>query len=220
MFKSTSSHKKRILKVVAVAGVGLAATIAIFKSANSTEAPVTTLAQTNYQCTGVDTFQFNQMLGYLDTLDPQGSQRGYYSFDKLRPIFGQVTDQQLNMIKRMFDQNNNGVLDVSEWCTMTQYSQTGLLSMFKSYTDKATVLHHGQDHICNDGGLETAQQVDDWFIPIDADWNGYITVQELATAYNLSNASAEEILEQMETSNVDQGLSYQEACTAFYNKGE
>jgi hypothetical protein len=50
------------------------------------------LAQTNYQCAGVDTTQFNAMLGYLDTLDPQGSQRGYYSFDKIRPIYGNIDE--------------------------------------------------------------------------------------------------------------------------------
>ena len=163
MFKSTSHHKQRLLKVGAVAVVGLIGSIALFSNLNKSSQPtLTSLAQTS-QCQGIDPIQWQYMISYLDTQDT--NRDGRYSFPELRQMFGNPDDMTYTYIQQLLDTNGNGYLDLDEFCTMMQ--QNGQMSF-------VSMLSSTYRNYCPYNPNGWAQQVQA-FDTIDANGNGKIT---------------------------------------------
>ena len=119
MFKSTTHHKQRLMKVGAIALVGVIGSIAIFSAVGNrpTNQGLTTLAQ-NYQCPGVDSVQWGYTIQYMNSQDPSGALSGSYNFNNLRNMFGNPDAQTYQLVQQMLDTNRNGYLDQTELCDM------------------------------------------------------------------------------------------------------
>ena len=172
MFKSTSHHKRRLLKVGAVAVVGLIGSIALFSNLNKSSQPtLTSLAQTS-QCQGIDPIQWQYMISYLDTQD--ANKDGRYSFPELRQMFGNPDDITYTYIQQLLDTNGNGYLDLDEFCTMMQQNgQMSFVSMLAStYRNNCPYNPNGW-----------AQQVQT-FDTIDLNGNGKLFRNEFSTIYS------------------------------------
>ena len=173
MFKSTS-HKNRLLKVGAVAVVGLIGSIALYGN-KSSQPSLTSLAQTS-QCQGMDPIQWQYMISYLDTQDT--NRDGRYSFPELRQMFGNPDDLTYVYVQQLLDTNVNGFLDLDEFCSMMQ--QSGQMSL-------VSLLSNNYRNSCPYDANNWQQQVQT-FDFIDSNFDGAISRQELADLFVLAGS--------------------------------